>query len=317
MRPYKKIIFLLCIVAETLIAGNPSRSKIKKNLDMLIDPTTLQEDIKPIDRFVFSEGIVFVTCADTEHYPILQHLLKSIYKYQSPNLQQILIFDLGLTQEERQSLNGLQKIKVCDIEPVNTDLFVKFRTRASTPRGKPVRGWYSWKPVILKQALEMFPYIMYVDATITIKKRVDILFEYTKRQGHLIIDCGHSIREMCTTTAKNIFALTDDNDSLLDTFGLWAGFQCLSWQAVQDYVNPIYQLAFDINNFVDDGTAPGGFGFARHDQLLFSIQARLKNMAISPREGYFYLKIDEKTTHQFKINEYIDTKPLWWINHYD
>ena len=34
------------------------------------------------------------------------------------------------------------------------------------------------------------------------------------------------------------------------------------------------KLAADIKNFEDDGTAYWGYGFARHDQTLFSIFAR-------------------------------------------
>lgn len=267
-------------------------------------------------HFTFQEGVVFVTVADTEHYPLLLHLIKSIHRHHNNNLRQIAIFDLGFTDNERSYLNQMDRVVIHDIECVNPYLFIKFRTRLSKS-GKPVRGLYSWKPVVIKQALEMFPYIYYLDAGLSLKCPADILFEYIKQNGCLFTNCGHSIYDMYTQTAQKAFSLNHPERSwIMGNWGLSAGIQGLSRDMLHDYVLPIYELAKDINNFIDDGTAPGGFGYARHDQLLFSIQANLLGLTIHSFDHTHYVKIADEEV-PFKLCDYLKTKPQWWIDYYD
>lgn len=277
-------------------------------------PRCEDKDKKP--KFIFTEGVTFVTAADTEHYPIVHHLIASIYRYHAENLRAIAIFDLGLLAEERDTLNAMKNVHVYDIEPVNPFIFIKFRTRIDAPNGKPVRGLYSWKPVVIKQALEMFPYIMYLDAAMSLGAPVDLLFEYVKQHHYLLLGCGHSIRTMCTKTAEKVFSLTAPQNNLLNLSGLCGGIQILSRETLPYYVEPMYKLAHNFDNFVDDGTAPGGFGCGRHDQLLFSIQARLSKMHITSLNDRLWVEAGGEQ-YSFRTISYIKFKPSWWAATHD
>lgn len=270
--------------------------------------------------FIFKEGVVIVTAGDSEHYPLFANFIGSIHHHHPENLNKIAVFDLGFSEKERSDLNLMKGVQVFDVERVNPDLFVKFKTRFSegegkslyTKRGKPVRGLYSWKPVVIKQALEMFPYIFYLDAGMSLKTPLDAFFEYTKQNGYLLISCDHSIGMMCTDIAKNIFSLNNSEKSwVLDRFGLQAGSQALSQSVLNNYVMPIYKLAYDINNFVDDGTAPQGFGWGRHDQLLYSIHATLLGFKIFSRFDSISVESEGKKI-SFVFNDSIAGTPIWF-----
>ena len=61
-----------------------------------------------------------------------------------------------------------------------------------------------------------------------------------------------------------------------------AGIQGLSRSLLESYVTPVYQLASEIKNFEDDGSAAWGYGFARHDQVLFSVFAQKLELKLHP-----------------------------------
>jgi hypothetical protein len=136
---------------------------------------------------------------------------------------------------------------------------------------------FSWKPVIIKDALDRCPYVLYLDAGTTILKPLNDLFKHIKQNGYLLFDCGHSIKWMTTKYLIDKLDLnSEDNKWLLndDTFGIDAGFQGVSRDLYDSYVMPMYEFAKDIKNFTDDGTCPDGWGTGRHDQTLYSILAR-------------------------------------------
>ncbi len=270
----------------------------------------------PPPPFVFEEGVVFATATDTEHYPLVLSLIASIQRYHAQNLRAIAVFDLGLEPHQRTHLNSIAHTTVYPIEPIHPHLFEKFRTRP-TIKGKPVRGLYTWKPVVIKQALEIYPYVYYLDAALTLKQPVDLLFEYLLQNRYLFYGCGHSIYPMCTQKAAKIFNLDDPSRQwVYSAPGLAAGIQGLTNSMLNCYVLPIYDLAHDITNFVDDGSAPGGFGNARHDQTLFSIQAHLLRLDVQSSDYIHHVTLNG-SDFAFRLCDYIQTKPSWWSDAYD
>jgi hypothetical protein len=148
----------------------------------------------------------------------------------------------------------------------------KFTVR---PNGRLARGWYTWKPVVLYQALKMFPYVLYLDAGFEVVCSLDEIFIDIKEKGYYLFDCGHLIFPMVTKRVRDLFELdAPQNEWILEEDGISAGIQGLSRELLEPYIMPVYNLASDIRNFEDDGTALWGFGGARHDQALFSIYAR-------------------------------------------
>jgi hypothetical protein len=236
----------------------------------------------------------FATATDSEHYTWTLNLIGSIHHFHDEQLGEIAIFDLGLTPEQRQKLNTLSAATVYDVEKTNPVIFEKFKVDG---KGKIARGWYSWKPVAIKQALEKFDDFFYIDSGIELHKPMDLLFAHLRENGHFFVDCGHSVGRMTIQPLVQKFGLNEaDKRWVLDQEGLSAGFQGLTRPLYTTYALPLYKLSSEIANFQDDGSCPKGFGWARHDQTLFSIQAHLLGLKVHERgrRGKMKLKVGGK-----------------------
>lgn len=229
-------------------------------------------------HFEFKEPMYFATTADEEHYPWLLILLNTIKEYHPKKEFTVLIFDLGLSQHQINELNQDERLKVYPIEMVHPHITKKFVVRSN---GRLARGWYAWKPVALKQAFDHVPYFLYVDAGKRLTGPADDIFHAIVEHGYFLMDCGHTIDPMTTKKVREKFNLENSSQRwILNRFGVEAGIQGLSKKVFKEYVEPMYELAHDIEWFADDGTAPWGFGGARHDQTLFSIVAQKNRYTI-------------------------------------
>lgn len=225
-----------------------------------------------------TEKRVFVTATDTEHFNWTLNLVAGIHRYHRENIEQIAIFDLGLSSQEKKELNKLSFVEIYEVEKVNPQIFEKFIVSA---QGKIARGLYSWKPVVIKQASTLFPIFFYLDSGLSVTGSLELLFHYLEENGSFLIDCGHTIGRMSTKHVRNQFLLSEKQNAwVLKENGISAGFQGITQAVYSNYIYPIYQMSYDISNFCDDGSCPKGFGFARHDQTLFSIQARLMRLPV-------------------------------------
>ncbi len=237
-----------------------------------------------------SKEMYFVTVSDTEHFPWLQYLIESILKHNSSNVAKIAVFDLGLTQSEIDALQSIDVVQVYPIEDINPEMRKKFVARSS---GRLVRGWYSWKPVVFYQSLQMFPYFFYVDAGVELAGPSDDIFNEIQKEGYCFFESdGSPTYPTATNHVKKLFDLDHPNNQwILQQHSISGATQGISRALLHSYVEPVYELATDIKNFEDDGSAAWGFGGARHDQTLFSIFAsmlHLKAYSASSGEKYFH-----------------------------
>ncbi len=242
----------------------------------------------------------YCTAADERHFVLLTNLIDSIHQVDFENLGEIAVYDLGLTVSQRNYLNRLQAVTIQELELTHPDLKTYFFTSAG---GRKVRGWFAWKPVVIKQALARFPYVLYLDAGSTVLRSPIDLFKYINQRDYFLINTGpHAIEERATQTVINELIKTLpqlQQDLLLDpsTLMISPGLQGLSRLVYATYVLPVYELTKQIEIFADEGTCRLGFGAARHDQPIFSIYAYLNNMLIHP-EGWADLELDGKIVRQ-------------------
>lgn len=230
----------------------------------------------PSDGVKFNGPMNFVTVADFEHFPWLNGLFKSIREHNRQNKIQILVIDIGMTDEQKNVLAHKEQVSVIPLNLIHPDLVTKFVVRDANPPARPqprlARGWYAWKPVAMRQALDVFDYFIYIDAGKRITRPSDAVFLHIKQYGYFLMDTGHPIAPTVTKTVLNHFNLAH-NDPLLNKQSIEAGFQGISKTILKNYIEPMVELAEDLECFKDDGTAPWGFGGCRHDQTLFSIFA--------------------------------------------
>ena len=236
--------------------------------------TVIYVNIAAIDHY-------YATSADKEFFGKLIRLIKSIYQHDAQNTKQIAVFNLGFTQAQRKELKKFNKVVVYEIEKRHPALLTHFKT---SPHGRMVRGWFAWKPIAIKQALDLFPYVLYLDAGLQVLKPLDHIFSYIQQQGYFLVSAGaHNIIDRITKPVlqKIVWSKTQTERQLLNnpkTYMISAGIQGLSRNYYDCYVKHVYDHASDLLLFADDGSAKMGFGAGRHDQTLFSIYAHLAGM---------------------------------------
>jgi hypothetical protein len=232
--------------------------------------------------------------SDAKHYHLLKNLIGSIHKNDWKNTEEIMVFDLGMTKAQLSDLNKMKKVKVYNPEITHKNLLTPLLTHAN---GRKVRGYFAWKPVMIKQALEKYPYVLYLDGGSTVLQPLDNLFKHISQNGYYLMTVGHHsieeritkpvidevIRKFDATIQKKLMSPT--------TYMIDAGMQGLSRAIYTDYVIPNYNASYDLNLFKDDGSARIGYGEGRHDQTIFSIYAHALNLHINP-QGWQYLSID-------------------------
>jgi len=252
------------------------------------------------------------TAADSKYYTPLLQLIGSLQSVDFDKIGQIAVFDLGLSNAQKKHLNGIDKVQVYSVDTTNPNVLKSILTHP----GKRTPGSYAWKPVVIKQALDMFPYVLYIDAGTTVLKSLENVFKHIIQNGYFIIDVGPwSIQCQCTRKVIKRFSLQSPHYAwILDekTHAIDAGIQGVSRALYDSYIMPLYQLSVhEMDLFIDDGTALRGFGTARHDQALFSIYARMLGLEVllHDTEGtgqMTLLKVDEKT-----VPIHITWNPIW------
>ena len=240
----------------------------------------------------------FCTAANEKFYPHLLNLIGSIHRHNFYELGHIAIFDLGLLPEQKSKLASIEKVSIHKIEATNPQILQKYYTQPNN--SKPVPGWYSWKPVAIKQAFDLFPpdaNILWIDAGTTILKDISPLFKCIEYQGYFFHNGWNwPLKRQTTQFVINSFELNfpENRWLLADTiFSLEAGLMGLTRKVYDNFVIPMYELSKDIRYFADDGSAPEGFGYARHDQPLFSIYAQ--------QNGYNIINHFEQPKESFEI----------------
>lgn len=233
------------------------------------------------------EPLYFCTAANDCYYDCLLNLIGSIHTVNYEQLGQIAVFDIGLNSEQRAELATIAKVKVYEVEKVHPDIL---KPVCVNKYGKMVPGWYAWKGVAVKQALEMFPSVLWIDAATTVLKPVDEIFNHIHTNGYFLTTIGnecdagvfrHPVRWQTTQHIVKKFNLTsEENEKILDLEAIGSNIFGCTRQYSHLFVDDMYELAKDLTNFADDGTTPYGFGTARHDQMILTALAYTKKLTI-------------------------------------
>lgn len=217
--------------------------------------------------------MIVVTAADTTYFGRLINMLKSMRK-NSPDTE-VWVYDIGLKHEE---IKFLQLGNWCDQisrpEKVNEKMFDYVIAHEAVPSRKVV-GLYTWKPAVIKDAAMKARYgasLLWLDAGMTILKPLNPIFEHIDRKGVFFIGIG-TIGWMCTHRVKDAFKIPK---RVLESQGINAAIMGVKVgeESLETFIFPMAEYAKNYDLFVDDGTAEGGENAGRHDQTIFSIQAR-------------------------------------------
>jgi glycosyltransferase involved in cell wall biosynthesis len=233
----------------------------------------------------------FCTAADSNAFSKLLNLIGSIQNSEFDELGGIAVFDLGLTDEQRAFLTTIEKVSVHKLAVTNPDLLKHFK---ANNQGWTIQGWGAWKFVALKQALDIFPYALWVDPDFTVLKSLRVLFAHIQETGYFLCTigdekfdgkCSHPVRWGATGYVRNALKLEEsERNYLLDKEPLLSGVIGFSRQAVDYLVDPLYTYTNDLKLFEDDGTASQGFGSARAEETVLSIFAYLHGLTVHQQD---------------------------------
>ncbi|MDZ4124684.1 MAG: hypothetical protein U1E02_10980, partial [Hydrogenophaga sp.] len=242
--------------------------------------------------FVGSNSVIFgvipqyyCTASDAKYFESVKVLIGSIHRSNFDSLQQIAVFNLGLTKSQIGELKRMAKVSVYEVEKTNPYIIEPIK-KYFYKKGRAVPGAYSWKPVVIKQSLDMFPYVLWLDAGCVVLRDIDCLFQYIKKRGYFFLSNGrYLIKQHITHYVCQNFNL--DNDSrrwILEKGELWASMMGISRSdtiAYKKFLLPCYDATKDIKNFMNDGTSLDEFsGF---EQAIMSIYAHLNGMDLFKR----------------------------------
>jgi hypothetical protein len=230
---------------------------------------------------------------DRFFYPLL-NLIGSIHRYNYEDLKEIAVFDLGISWEHRQELEKISKVSLYTIKEDNSWMLHNFDCK-----GGSFFGWYAWKPIVIKESLEKFPYVLWLDSACMVQHSFNQIFEYIKEKGYFLLKIGDksNINWGTTTYVKDQFDLNSlENAWILEQEFLLAGVIGVSRKPESSFIYDWYALTKDIKNFQDDGTASGGWGACRHDQTLLSILAYSKKLTIFENDPFQQIPINISCT---------------------
>lgn len=238
--------------------------------------------------------MVIVTAADNKYFRHLLNLIGSLHYSNYNQLQEICVYDIGLTPEQEAQLRAIEKVSVHLIECTNPEMLKPLPVH---PGGRTVPGLYSWKPLVIKDALDRFDAIMYLDAGTTVLHSLKPLFAHIRHKGYFFIAVPHSIA-WCTTrfVIESLDLEKDNRRYVLDeqTRAIAAGIMGCSRAVYDDLIIPMCKLSKDIRYFTDDGSTRDGFGTGRHDQTLWSILVRLLHYNVN-EYGWSDLQLPNST----------------------
>lgn len=222
------------------------------------------------------------TASCRNYFDKVLNLIASIHKVNYSELKEIAVFDLGLEQSQIDQLKSIEKVSVYKLEQNNPDVLKRFKVG---PTQSTVLGWYAWKVVAIKQALDMFPHVLWLDGGTTVLNSLNDLNEHLVEHGHFLATIGdetkkdgswmHPVKWGLTNFVRKAFNLdAEANKWILDKEMIMGGVigMVRDSEAYKKILMPLYGFAQEkgLRYFQDDGTAPDGWGKARHDQVLLS-----------------------------------------------
>lgn len=216
----------------------------------------------------------FCTAANSRYFDLLLNLIGCLHNVNFEDIKEIAVFDLGLQKDQLSILRSIEKVNIYEVEKVNPDIL---KIVEASP-GKFVPGWYAWKPVVIKQSLEMFPYVLWIDAgTVVLKPLNNVFYHIIQNDYMLVAGSGpHPLHRHTTRHVIEKFNLVHpSNRWILDAPSIAAFWIGVTKDMGEKLILPIYKMAADLTNFIDDGTSTLGFGWGRYEQTLISIQAHL------------------------------------------
>jgi len=191
----------------------------------------------------------------------LNRLLDSICEFQEPSEVEIIVWDLGLLEEDRKTIEDTYSIKLI---PFDSGKYPSHIMNTS------VAGEYAWKPAVIKETVDMYGkgYYIWLDPGNTIVMNMTLVIQYILKYNIFSPDTSIPIHSW---THPSIFKRFDPvfekykRNTIRDTsvIGFYTG---------EPWVNNFIKVWSEISE-VPDILVPEGSTFQNHrqEQSIFSL----------------------------------------------
>jgi glycosyltransferase involved in cell wall biosynthesis len=113
----------------------------------------------------------YCTIGDSNSFNLLNNLIKNILEIDLKDLGEIAIFDLGLTDHEIYQLKKNKKINIYQVKKI----------------GENMANNINFEPIIIKQALDMFQYVLFIEPGTMLPKSLYSIFTQLKKRGYYLV----------------------------------------------------------------------------------------------------------------------------------
>lgn len=198
---------------------------------------------------------IIITAANSPYYYSLLTLISSIHKTSISIVDKIFVYNLGLANEEINTLSKLKNVIVINFVDEDKNSHPKFMEPKS----------HVYKIYCMKHALNLGHNILWIDAGAMFLKSCDTIFNIIKNNNIFIVGDTHKNKSYTHDNCKNIMQATEEE---LEDKQLSAGI--FGYSAFGKYI-PLIEKAYEYNMI--PGCVDGDQQNHRHDQSVLSILA--------------------------------------------
>jgi hypothetical protein len=208
---------------------------------------------------------IIITASNAKYFNSLKTLIASIHRESFDLIDQIFVFDLGLSEEERRGISAVSKVTVVDFpDGVNMD-----------------PSDYAFKCYAVHWGSEKGNNVLWLDAGVMALGPIDEMYEIIENDNvFLVEDRNHRNISWTHEKCREIMQATD---SELNDFQLSAGILGYKKNGkYQSFINDSYEFS-KIKECISGSSANH-----RHDQSIYSILASRYNCPRQHIEKYGY-----------------------------
>ncbi|MDW8801313.1 DUF1647 domain-containing protein [Clostridium sp. A1-XYC3] len=196
---------------------------------------------------------VLATACNSAYFNACLTLIASIHRLSFNDVDKILVYNLGLTEDEKEQLNSLQKVQVMEFN-LDDSYFQEYLTPKQ----------FAWKPYVIKDAGNYGNLILYMDSGAVTVKNIKCLYDIIENDDILIVGDYHPNYVYTHDKCFEIMNATEEEKQYLQ---IWAGMQ--GYKVNGKYQSSYVDEAFKFSKLKD--AVFGNHTNHRHDQSIYSI----------------------------------------------
>lgn len=196
---------------------------------------------------------VIITATNSPYFDSLLTLISSIHEFSFNIVDEIIVFDLGLTQDELSRLEKIEKIRVTQFTASERNSHPHFMS----PK------WHVYKLTCLKNGFELGENVLWLDSGVCALSSIDVIFNKIEKEDIFFVIDEHLTSTYVHNDCKRIMSATEKelNSKILSSGIL--GYK--SQGKYKDLINEAYTYS------LIQGCCDGDQENHRHDQSILSI----------------------------------------------